>query len=701
MPTLLHNTPLFALEAVTLDTETTGLDPRTARIVEIGAMTVSGGRVVENRTFQSFVALAGTIPAAATAIHGLTAEHVAGAPPFPTVFEELKRFIGGRVVIGHTIGFDLALFKRECERAGPAPAEWPVLDVRFLAEIAAPPLADFSVEALAAWLDITPSDRHRALGDALAVARIYLRLVPKLRAVGIKTFGEAARACASLTHVLDHHHRVGWIEPTTDLPDPDRRGLDSYPYRHRVSDVMTSPPVHAAVGESVREALARMVDAQISSLFVGPPGAPASGLGIVTERDILRAVRKRGAAVLDEKIETIAKLPLITVPAGALVYRAIGRMRRFNIRHLAVVGGDGRLAGALSARDLLRLRAEAAIILGDDIDQAADVPALGRAWAKVPAMAAALLKEEVGARDIAGIIARELGALARRAAELAQSRLEDEGEGGAPCAYALLILGSAGRRESLLALDQDHALLFEHGDPDGPEDRWFAELGRHIADILHEVGVPYCDGGVMSSNAAFRGSLRTWRERVSQWIGRARPEDLLNVDIFYDMRPVHGDRGLAAQLWDEAWAAAKGKSGFLKLLAETNVVQGPPFGLFGRLKREDGRIDLKLHGLRPIVANARLLALHHGVRVRSTLERLEGVKALGVGGSRDLEAAIAAHERILGLILRAQLADIASGQPPSNKVPLRLIEQHGATASLKADLRLAAILDDLARDQLT
>ena len=41
MPSLLHNTPLFAIDAVVLDTETTGLDPRTARIIEIGAVVLA------------------------------------------------------------------------------------------------------------------------------------------------------------------------------------------------------------------------------------------------------------------------------------------------------------------------------------------------------------------------------------------------------------------------------------------------------------------------------------------------------------------------------------------------------------------------------------------------------------------------------------------------------------------------------------
>ena len=64
---ILQSTPLFALEAVVLDTETTGLDPRTARIIEIGAVTLGGGRTTD-RTFHSFVGLAERIPAGATAV---------------------------------------------------------------------------------------------------------------------------------------------------------------------------------------------------------------------------------------------------------------------------------------------------------------------------------------------------------------------------------------------------------------------------------------------------------------------------------------------------------------------------------------------------------------------------------------------------------------------------------------------------------
>lgn len=265
----------------------------------------------------------------------------------------------------------------------------------------------------------------------------------------------------------------------------------------------------------------------------------------------------------------------------------------------------------------------------------------------------------------------------------------------------LLVLGSAGRGESLLAMDQDNAIVFAAGELGGSEDRWFARLGALVADTLHEVGVPYCRGGVMAKSATFRGSLATWRERVGLWVRRSRPEDLLNVDIFYDFRAVHGDATLAQQLWRESWGMARDAFSFLKLLAQASEAGDAPIGFFGQLKVDEGRIDLKRHALHRIVGGSRVLALRHDVAVRSTADRLAGVRALGLGGRDDLEAVDAIHERVLDLILRSQIEDVHVGRPPSNKAPLTLLASRGATATLKADLKRLATFDDLVRDHLT
>ena len=694
-------TPLLALDAVAFDTETTGLDPARARIVELGAVRLAAGRVNGNDCFHTLIDPREPIPPASTKIHGIDSARVAGAPEFALAWPKLAAFVGDVPLIGHTIDFDMAALAAETKRAG---IEWRrprTVDVRSLAEFVRPNLPGFSIEHLAAWLALEVEKRHSALGDALTTARIFAALVPHLRERGVRTLAEAEAVCRHRTEANSGMFGA----PAEVAAERMLARIDSYPYRHRVADVMSKPPIFIAGGTKLSDAMSLLMEKRVSSVLVAPKGQPAGGpfrpeqSGILTERDVLRAVAKSGEAAFGQTAESLASFPLAAVPAEAFVYRAIGRMTRLKIRHLAAVDEAGFVVGAISARDLLRLRAGAVVSLGDEIDEAKDVHELGRAWSKLPAVARSLLAEDVDARTVAAVISRELGALTRRAAMLGEQRMKEAGEGAPPVPYAVLILGSGGRGESLLAMDQDNAIVFENGEPGGVEDRWFEKLGTHLADILHEIGVPYCKGGVMAKNAPWRGSAKVWRERVAEWIGRSNPQDLLSVDIFFDLRAVHGDGALAEKLWRDSIEMAKGQAAFLKLLAESKGETISPVGFFG-IKTDEGRVDLKRGGLFGIVAAARVLALRYHVAERSTRARIEGVKSLHVGAERDLDSWIGAHGVIVQAILAQQLVDIAAGRPPSNTVELRRLSRAGQD-ELKESLRNLKHIDDTVRDLLT
>lgn len=700
--------PLIALDAVILDTETTGLDPASARIVEIGAVPLVGGRVKPASSFQRLVRPDVPIPLSASAVHQIDDAKVADSARFAEIWPELCEYIGDSVIIGHTIGFDLAVFKRECERSGITFRLPRTLDTRFLAQIAEPNLAGYTLEGLASWLGIKLEQRHSALGDALTTARIFTALVPKLRDSGIRTLGEAAQACRAMTNVLDEQHRAGWVEavepPTRVDAEQTLNRIDSYPYRHRVRDVMRTPAQYIGPGTPLAAALAQLMDQRISSLYVRPAQADpndtrATETGIVTERDILRAIAKHGSGALDILVERLLNKPLVAISADAFVYRAIGKMSRMGIRHLGVVDENGVVIGALSARDLLRLRASEAVSLGDEIDEAHDIHALSAAWAKLPQVVAALRAEGVGARDVAAVISSELGAVTRQAAVIAEERMRGAGRGEPSCAYAVAVLGSAGRGESLLAMDQDNALVFAGGEPGGPEDAWFEQLGLHIADILHEVGVPYCKGGVMAKNPKWRGSVATWRKRINDWIRASKPEDLLSVDIFFDLRPVHGDGRFCTMLWRDAFDAAHDEIAFAKLLADASGSVESALGLFRQFKTKEGRIDLKKAGLFGIVSSARVLAVRHHVVERSTPARLAGVKALGIGAENDLNALAEAQETFLDLLIAQQIEDIERGTPPSNAVAVKRLTSHDRER-LRTAFDSVLNLDDLTRNLL-
>ena len=688
--------PLIAVDAIVVDLETTGLDTKTARIMEIGTVPLVKGKIDEANAVSMLVNPGVPIPPEATAIHKIGDADVANAPALADGLEELLALTGDRLVIGHSIGFDLAIIRAECQRAGFDYRKPRTLDTRLLGQIANRSLPDFSMDMIGEWLGVPIINRHSALGDALATARLFLALAPHLRERKILTVAEAEAACRRLSDVLDFHRMAGWEEPSSPIAANAERPLariDSYPYRHLISETMSSPPLMVPAATPILDAARMMAERRVSSLFLDDDGG---GFGIVTERDVLRAIAEHADYALEMLVGEIASRPLQTVPQDVHLYRAVGRMDRLKVRHLGVVD-DGKLVGALSARDLLRLRASGAVSLGDAIDEAVDVADLAAAWAHLPAVAEGLLAEDVDARNIAGVISRELGAATRRVARFAENRLAEDGLGPPPVAYAVLVLGSAGRGESLLAMDQDNAIVFAQGEPGGPEDQYFARLGALIADDLNAIGVPYCKGGVMAKNAEWRGSLETWRQRLDDWISRSRPEDLMSVDIFFDLRAVHGDTGLAATLLHDAYEQGSKALAFVKVLAAANAEFQLPLGLFGRFRTREGRVDLKLGGLFPIVSSARILAIRHNIPRRATPDRLAEIRARDLGSDADLERLIDGHRVILSRILSQQIRDLHAGISPTNRIEPQVLSKAEA-AELRNALSSLSHVDSLVRD---
>lgn len=696
--------PLFAVPLVAVDTETTGLDPVHARLVEVAAVRVTDGDLDPEAPLALRVNPAIPIPATSTAIHGITDAMVTGAPVARQALPRLQSFIGGRLLVGHAVGFDLAVLAQEAQRAG---LEWKKprsLCVRALAMIAAPNLASHSLDGLAQWLGIDIVNRHSALGDAEAAARIFLALIPELEKRGIHTLAQAERACRLRSAEREGEVAAGWTSPVG--PPTTAIGTlstgDVFAYRHLVEDVMARDPAILAETEPLELAMRTMVARNISSVLVAADpvaGQPVAAYGILTERDVLRRLVAGGPDVLQHPSGNFASRPLHSIRAKAFVYRAISRLKRLGVRHLVVRSENGRLEGVVSARDLLRTQGGAAVALDDAIQVAETPKALAAAWSTLPAVAAALVSEGIDARLVCRVVSEEIRAMTRQSALLAERAMTEAGHGGPPAAYAVLVLGSGGRGESLLAPDQDNAIVFDapgsEGEPGGEIDSWFAELATRLSDILDRAGIPLCKGGVMARNPQWRGSLETWRARVADWVGKSRPEDLLNVDIFFDMIPVHGDVDLGQQLFDHAYATGAASPAFAKLLGE-GLAASDPFTLLGGLRLDDGRIDLKSQGLFPIVKLARSLSIRHGLALRSTSERLQAL-AGRTGGRNDLEALDRDHATVLAALLQQQALDIEAGLPPGNRLDPRTLERD-QLERLKLALRHVRSVPDLVRD---
>ena len=624
---------------------------------------------------------------------------VAAAPAPGEALSALLDFLAGRPVIGYAIAFDLEVLAREAEAQN---TDWPrvtALDVRPLARIVAPSLADHGLDALCAWAGIENRGRHSAMGDAAATAELFLHLIPLLRAKDIRTLAEAEAACLTVVH--RDAKRRGEIAGAPPRPRPDKAAralphLDTYAFSTTVAEAMSAPPVVVSGECRVAEALDLLMEKGISSVFVEDQGGGEPG--IVTERDLLRILAAEGEAAFDNRLDGLMSTPLQWVLDKDPVYRAIGRLDRMHIRHLAVRDRTGTLVGAVTMRNLLRHRIGAAMALGDEIEAAADEVDLGLAWSKVPAVARSLQEQEVRVEFISSVISSEIRTLTKRAAVMGEARLEAAGRGPPPHPYALLVLGSAGRGESLISADQDNALVIDAETLSPDADAWFAELGEHIADILDGIGIVYCKGGVMAQNATWRRTSAAWRALIEDWVARQRPEDLLNVDIFFDAITVHGEERLGREVWEYGFQLGARSRSFLRALEGTLANWQAPLGLFGGFRTgADDRIDLKLGALFPIVSAARILSIKIGTPAHGTPERYQAAAAAdAISGTvaRDLAKA---QQTILAAILAQQLQDALEGRRPGSKVDPRILDKAGR-AELRDAIRRASDAVQLVRE---
>ena len=193
---MLDERPLSALTCVVFDTETTGLEPSKGdEMISIGAVRIVNGRLLRGEIFNEFINPGRPIPAASTNIHGITDAMVADAPTAIETLPRFHSFAGPGALIAHNAAFDMKFLSLK-EKAAGVRFNQPVLDTLLLAAHVFGRDETLSLDGFRtglAW-ELAAEDRHTALGDAVATAEVFLRLLPILQARGVRTLGEAQAA---------------------------------------------------------------------------------------------------------------------------------------------------------------------------------------------------------------------------------------------------------------------------------------------------------------------------------------------------------------------------------------------------------------------------------------------------------------------------------------------------------------------------
>lgn len=185
---------LSELAFTVFDTETTGLNPSEGdEIIQIGATRIVNGKLLRSESFDQLVDPLRELPEASTKIHGITPEMLVGQPPMARVLPAFHAFAADTVLVAHNAAFDMRFLQMKEQSTGIR-FEQPVLDTLLLSAVIHPSQESHRLEAISERMGVNIMGRHTAIGDAIVTGEVFLRMIPLLAEMGIRTLGEARRA---------------------------------------------------------------------------------------------------------------------------------------------------------------------------------------------------------------------------------------------------------------------------------------------------------------------------------------------------------------------------------------------------------------------------------------------------------------------------------------------------------------------------
>ena len=197
------DTPIDRVRFVALDSETTGLNPLTDRIITIGAVAVQGGDIVFEDSFEALLQISRNT--SAVTVHGITRDETKGGIDEPEALRGFLNYLQDGVIVGHHINHDISTLNAGYQRHWGFELMNRSLDTMDLtlhlekggAFEGGERIREFTLDSLCARFGIIPHDRHTAGGDAFITAQIFQRL---LRLASRHGRGQLGALCEPFPH---------------------------------------------------------------------------------------------------------------------------------------------------------------------------------------------------------------------------------------------------------------------------------------------------------------------------------------------------------------------------------------------------------------------------------------------------------------------------------------------------------------------
>lgn len=201
-------------EIVVFDLETTGFKPDTEHIIEIGAVIIRNGKIIDR--FSEFVNPGKPIPANITQLTGISDDMVADAAPVETVLPRFLDFIGERPVAAHNADFDVGFIAYNCEQLG-CEREFTSVDTLPLSRALLPHQRHHKLNDVAEALGVGDFNHHRACDDAETTGKILIKFLSELASSGVQDIQDINLALRDRSASNTSYHFIILVKNMTGL----------------------------------------------------------------------------------------------------------------------------------------------------------------------------------------------------------------------------------------------------------------------------------------------------------------------------------------------------------------------------------------------------------------------------------------------------------------------------------------------------
>lgn len=259
-----------------------------------------------------------------------------------------------------------------------------------------------------------------------------------------------------------------------------------------------------------------------------------------------------------------------------------------------------------------------------------------------------------------------------------------------------LEFGSGGREEQVLGSDQDNGLLLDVE----PDEEELEDCTQSIVIALDGAGISLCDGGVMISNAEWRGDYETWLERLSSWLSNPAEKGPWQSGLILDFKAVFGAEEEVRAMRDRLWEYVRTKPIAVSLLVDELTDYRLPLTFFGAFITEtegrwQGYLNIKNSVLAHLTNSARILALKYNLLPANTCDRIRLLMEAGHVSEKHGTQLLNAWEYLQRKRLEIGLECDREGVPPHNYVnPVSLPpdEKKQLKASIQAVEKLVRLV---------